>query len=197
MEKTYGRSRSSARSRRSLIKYKNIHFGWNYILSITCSQWYTLSLVTAKMKKAIQTYPWSLESLFKWRTRPLFSLIIIMKWMKCILNPQQYSQSFHDCPFPLLNPKIRYVQLVYCRITGKVSIFSHHDCTYCASIRTDNSNRANNSSSALVNNIRRKQINPQFPPCTSLDYITGVVTMVPCGPFGPRMPFGPKSPGGP
>lgn len=117
--------------------------------------------------------------------------------MKCTLNPHQNSQSLHDCPFPLLDPKISYVQLVCCKITGKVSIFSEHDFTYCASIRTDNSNRTNNSSSALVNNIRRKQINPQFQHCSSLDYITGLVTMVPCGPFGPRMPFSPKSPGGP
>lgn len=150
------------------------------------------------MKKAIQAYPWSLESLLKWRTKSVFSpIIIIMKWMKCTLNPLQHSQSLHDCPFPLSDPKIRYVQLVSCRTTVKVSIFSYHEWTYCASIRTNYSNRANNSSSALVNNIRRKHINPQFQHCTSLHHITGVVTMVPCGPFGPRMPFGPKSPGGP
>lgn len=79
--------------------------------------------------------------------------------MKYILNPHQNSQSLHDFPFPLLDPKIRYVQLVYCRMMGKVSVFCELDCTYCTSIRTDNSNWANNSSSALVNNIRRKQIN--------------------------------------
>lgn len=64
-KKTYRRSTRSTRSRRSLTKYKNIHSGWSCIFSITCSQWYTLSLVTAKMTKAIQTYPRSLESLFK------------------------------------------------------------------------------------------------------------------------------------
>lgn len=37
-----------------------------------------LSLVTAKMRKVIQTYPWSLESLFKKRTKPVFNLIIII-----------------------------------------------------------------------------------------------------------------------
>lgn len=148
-------------------------------------------------EKKIQTYPWSLESLFKKSTKHIFSFIFIMQWTEYTLNLHHNSQSLHDCPFPPLDPKIRCVQLVYWTITGKnVSLFlCLYHSTYCASIRTDNSHRANNSSSALVNN--RRQINLPFQHCASVDYIALVVTMVPCGPFGPRIPFAPKSPGGP
>lgn len=163
-----------------------------------CSQLYTILFVTAAKK--IQTYPWTLESLFKESTRHIFSFIFIMiKWTECTLKRHQDSPSHHDCPFPLLDPKIRRVQLVYWNITGRnVNLSLHlYYSTYGASIRTNNSHRANNSSSSLVNNIRKKLLNLPFQHCASADYIAGVVTMVPCGPFGPRMPFAPKSPGGP
>lgn len=89
--------------------------------------------------------------------------------MKNTLNPHQNLQSLHDCPFPLLDPKKSHVQLVDCRITGKVSVFCKHDCTYCTSIRTDNSNRANNSSSSLLNSIKKNNSSPVL-----ALYITGL-----------------------